>query len=167
MGATAPRPDDTAPSVHPDRRRRLLLGGCSLAALIGLSFLWAATIPRWWAQQVGDSVHGRLSSGLLFGLLTGVTCTLLPLLVAWFGLRRSRSWKVSVAWVAVALVLALPNLWTLGVLVGDGSGAHAGQRTMDVNAPWFRGASLIGVLIGAAVFVALLRFTRRRQPKAQ
>lgn len=167
MGATSQRPDETAPSARPDWRRRLLLGGCSLAALIGLYFLWAATVPRWWAQQVGDSVHGRLSSGLVFGLLTGVTCTLLPLLVAWFGLRRRRSWKVSAAWVAVALVLALPNLWTLGVVVGDGNGAHAGQRTMDVNAPWFRGASLIGAVIGAAVFVALVWFTRRRQPKAQ
>ncbi|GAB2741831.1 permease [Kitasatospora kifunensis] len=165
MGATSRPHDETAPPVRPDWRRRLLLGGCSLAALIGLYFLLAATIPRWWAQRVGDSVHGRLSSGLVFGLLTGVTCTLLPLLVVWFALRRRRPWKVSAAWVAVALVLALPNLWTLSVVVGSGSAAHAGQRTMDVNAPWFRGASLIGAVIGAVVFAALLWFTRRRKPR--
>ncbi|WP_157538126.1 permease [Kitasatospora azatica] len=156
-------PKQPAPAVRVDRRRRLLFGGIGLAVLVGLDFLYAATVPRWWSQRVGDAVDGKLSSGLLLGLLTGITCTLLPLLVLWFGLRRGQPWKVRAAWITGALVIASPNLWTLGVVVGNGSGAHAGQRTMDVNAPWFRGASLLGALIGAAVFGALLRYTRRRR----
>ncbi|MGF1425877.1 hypothetical protein [Kitasatospora sp. LaBMicrA B282] len=144
-----------------------MLGGVGVLLLVGLYFLLAATIPRWWSQQVGSAVHGRLSAGLVLGLLTGITCTLLPLLVLWFGLRRRRTWKVALAWIVAALVLALPNLWTLGVVAGSGSAAHAGQRTMDVNAPWFRGASLAGALVAAAVFAVMLWLIYRRPKQPQ
>jgi hypothetical protein len=64
----------------------------------------------------------------------------------------------------LALILAAPNLATLTVVAGDGSGAHAGQRTMDVNAPAFRGASLAGALIALGVYLIVMFFVLRRRP---
>ncbi len=66
--------------------------------------------------------------------------------------------------VRVAVLLALPNLLTLGIVVGSGKGSHAGQRTLDVDAPGFRGAVLAGVIAAVVVFVLweYLRYSRRR-----
>ncbi|MGW2401154.1 hypothetical protein ACWCYY_31820 [Kitasatospora sp. NPDC001664] len=75
------------PDTGPDWGKRLLLGTVALAVLVAAYFLLAATVPRWWSQRVGDAVDGRLSTGLVIGLALGVSCTLLPLVVAWFGLR--------------------------------------------------------------------------------
>ncbi|MER5642007.1 hypothetical protein ABT095_34360 [Kitasatospora sp. NPDC002227] len=158
-------PKAAEPAAHRDWRKRLLLGGGLLVVVVAAYFVLAATIPRWWSQRIGDAVDGRLSTGLVLGLCLGVSCTLLPLMAAWVGLYRRRSWKVTLAWLALAVLLALPNLWTLGVVVGRGSGAHAGQRVMDVNAPWFRGATLAGVIVAVVAFAGFLVFTRRRNDR--
>ncbi|GAA2133548.1 hypothetical protein GCM10009760_09870 [Kitasatospora kazusensis] len=149
-----------------DGRKRLLLGGGLLVVLVVVYLILAATIPRWWSQRVGDAVGGHLGTGLVLGLCIGISCTLLPLMVAWIGLRKRRTWKAVAAWLSLAVVLALPNLWTLGVVVGGGSGAHAGRRVMDVNAPWFRGASLVGAVIAAVAFAGFLLVTRSRRRDA-
>jgi hypothetical protein len=52
----------------------------------------------------------------------------------------------------LALIVALPNLMTLAIVLGTGNAAHAGERIMDVDAPLFRGFSLVGALIALAVF---------------
>ena len=65
----------------------------------------------------------------------------------------------------LALLFALPNLMTLSVVFGGSSAAHAGERIMDVKAPGFRGASLVGAIIAALVFVGVVVLTiqyRRR-----
>ena len=69
-----------------------------------------------------------------------------------------------------ALILAAPNLMTLGIVLGNGKGAHAGQRTLDDQAPGFRGASLIGVLIalvlaGGVQYLVTSRRNRGRELK--
>ena len=53
---------------------------------------------------------------------------------------------------------------TLGIVLGPGSGAHAGDRTLDVEAPGFRGATLGGALLALAAigFVWYLLSSRRR-----
>ncbi|MFJ6935818.1 hypothetical protein [Streptomyces sp. NPDC101132] len=150
----------TAPG-GPDRRRRALLGVGALAVVVVGYFVLAATVPRWWAHRIGDAVDGSLATGLLMGLAFGIFCTLLPLLVAWTGLRRRGSPKATAGWLALAVLLALPNLWTLSVVVGNGSAAHAGQRTMDVEAPWFRGGTLIGAIASVLLFAALVIRARR------
>ncbi|MFI8104771.1 hypothetical protein [Streptomyces sp. NPDC086023] len=151
-------------SGGPDRRRRALFGGGALVVVVVGYFVLAATVPRWWAHRIGDAVGGSLATGLLLGLAFGILCTLLPLLVAWTGLRRRSSAKATAGWLALALLLALPNLWTLSVVVGNGSAAHAGQRTMDVEAPWFRGGTLVGAVTSVVVFAALVIRARRRRP---
>jgi len=58
----------------------------------------------------------------------------------------------------------LPRAWRAA---SDGDplrGAHAGQRTMDVDAPAFRGASLVGAIIAVAVYAVLMFFILRRPP---
>jgi hypothetical protein len=61
-------------------------------------------------------------------------------------------------------VLAAPNLLTLSVVLGAGNAAHAGERTFDVEAPGFRGSSLVGAVAAvlAVVMLALLLRSRRR-----
>ena len=64
----------------------------------------------------------------------------------------------------VAIVLALPNLMTLGIVLGRGNAAHAGDRILDVEAPAFRGGTLGGALLAGALvgLIAWLAASRRR-----
>ena len=66
---------------------------------------------------------------------------------------------------ALAVLLAIPNLMTLGIVLGTGNAAHAGDRILDVEAPAFRGATLVGALIalGMVGFVGYLVVSRRER----
>ncbi len=57
---------------------------------------------------------------------------------------------------------------TLGIVLGTGNAAHAGERILDVEAPAFRGATLAGALIalGMIGFVAFLMMSRRESRRA-
>ncbi len=124
----------------------------------------SATVPRWWAQRIGDQVDGSITQGTLLGLFYGFVFTLLPLVVIVLLLR----WRTTPRTIAVALALgilfALPNLMTLGIVIGRGDAAHAGDRVLDVEAPAFRGGTLAGALLatGLVVFVAYLVISRSR-----
>jgi hypothetical protein len=122
-----------------------------------------AVLPRWWAHRVGDQADGSMVQGVAVGLFYGFVFTALPVLLLWWGLRRARRWGSRLALVATALVLALPNLLTLGIVLGRGDAAHAGERTFDVEAPGFRGATLIGAVAGVAALVALAAMLRSRR----
>ena len=77
--------------------------------------------------------------------------------------HKRRAWKTWGWMFVVAVLLATPNLLTLGIVLGSGHGAHAGDRTLDVDAPGFRGASLGGAIAAVVAFVLweYLRYTRR------
>ena len=49
-------------------------------------------------------------------------------------------------------------------MLGTGNAAHAGDRTLDVRAPAFRGASLAGALLAVLVLglIAYLTYSRDR-----
>jgi len=145
-------------------KKTLILAGVALVLLVAAYFILNAFIPRWWSQRIGNAVHGSFTTGTLLGLSIGFIFTLVPLLVLTLALRPRTHWKWRVGWLALTLVLASPNLCTLSVVAGGGSGAHAGQRTMDVNAPAFRGASLVGLLLGAALYGVLMYFILRTRP---
>src|SRR5581483_9570912 len=102
----------------------VLVGVLVLAGLLG-----AAVIPRWWSHRIGDQVRGSLTAGIFVGLVYGFVFTALPLVVLWRGLRRRRRFRVWGGWIAAAILLALPNLFTLGIVLGGGNAAHAGERT--------------------------------------
>lgn len=122
-------------------------------------------LPRWWAQAAGDQVNGSLSTGLVLGFMYGFLGVILPLAVLAFVYRFfRRRWLAWAIGVFTALVLAAPNLLTLWIAVGTGSAAHAGDRTLDVQAPWFRGGMLFGVIAAALVacYLGYVLVSRRR-----
>jgi hypothetical protein len=153
-----------APSTPTDWKRRITVwGGITVAVLLGL-LIGAAFIPRWWAQRVGDQANESFTGGIMLGLFYGFIFTILPLLLIVWGIRRRRSAKAWLWILGGVALLALPNLFTLGIALDLGSGAHAGDRTLDVEAPGFRGATLGGALLAFAAvgFVWYLLSSRRR-----
>lgn len=150
--------------ARPSIRNRLLLWGGVLLGIIVAYFIAATTLPRWWSHRVGDQVDGSLSAGIGLGLFYGFVFTFIPLMILTFAIRRRRSWKAR-GWIAaVALVLAIPNLLTLGIVLGTNSAAHAGERTLDVDAPNFRASSLVGAIVAviAVIGVRYLMHSRAR-----
>lgn len=137
--------------------------------LLALAGLLAVTwLPRWWAQRVGGVVDGSIGNGVFAGLTCGVVFTAVPLLF----LRRVFAWHGGgvgsrVVWLVLALVVAAPNLTTLGIVLGNGNAAHAGERTLDVEAPAFRTATAVGAGLGALLVAAwwLLLAGRHRRDR--
>ena len=109
-------------------------------------------------------MDGSITAGIALGLFYGFVFTFLPLFVLTFAVRRRRSWRARAWLIGLAVLLALPNLFTLGIVIGNSSAAHAGERTLDVRAPDFRGATLVGAIFAVAAVVGLryLLMSRRR-----
>jgi hypothetical protein len=146
-------------------KRRISLALGVFVVIVVLVIMASAFIPRWWAHRVGAQVNGSFGSGTVWGLFYGIVFVFVPLLVVRQAFRKRWTWKTRL-WIAiVALVLAAPNLMTLGIVLGNGNAAHAADRTLDVDAPAFKGASLIGALIAVVLFGGLLYAleTRRRR----
>lgn len=141
----------------------MVWGGVVVVLLVA-GFIGAAFIPRWWAHRVGDQANESFAGGIMLGLFYGFLFTVLPIALIVWGIRRRRSVKTWAVVLGFALLLALPNLFTLGIVLGRNDGAHAGDRTLDVEAPGFRGASLAGALLALAAigFVWYLLSSRRR-----
>ena len=151
-------------SRDPNWSRRLWVAAALIVTVLIGGLVASATAPRWWAQRVGDQVNGSITQGVLVGLFYGFLFTLLPLTILALVLRWSRTWKWVLVGLIVALLAATPNLMTLGIVLGTGNAAHAGDRILDVEAPAFRGASLAGAILAVAlaVFVIYLVVSRRR-----
>jgi MFS family permease len=152
----------------PNWSRRLIVAGVVVASVLLGGLIASATIPRWWAQRIGDQVDGSIVTGVLVGLFYGFVFTALPLLVLAAVLRWRRTWRAIAVGAVFALILAIPNLMTLGIVLGTGNAAHAGERTLDVDAPAFRGATLAGALLALAMagFVGYLIASRGRARSA-
>ncbi len=133
-------------------RRRILLGVLAAALVIIGYFVGAAFLPRWWARRIGGWVHDSFTTGLLLGLGFGLLFTLVPLAIAATAFSKRLNRPTRTAVVVLAFVVALPNLLTLGISAGTGSGAHAGGRILDDRAPFFQGATLIGAILAAVIF---------------
>ena len=150
----------------PNWRRRLILSAVAAGGIVLLALAASATIPRWWAQRIGEQVDGSIVTGTWLGLFYGFVFTLLPLLVVAAALRWRRTWRVLAIALTVAVVLAIPNLLTLGIVVGTGNAAHAGDRILDVEAPAFRGGSLAGALVAAALVGLVFLLVSRGRSRA-
>lgn len=138
------------PDIQPGRWvKRIVL----VLAVIALAYIVyrisAAFFPRWWAQRVADQVQGGVTRGTTWGLFYGFVFTFIPLLLLFQVRRRFFSWTWRIIVAVVAVALAAPNLLTLSVTAGNSNAAHAGERIFDVDAPGFRAATLIGVVVGA------------------
>jgi hypothetical protein len=132
---------------------------------IVLALIGATVLPRWWSHRVADVVDGSLTTGALYGLFIGFVFTIVPLLLLALVIRyrrEGRSWKGWIGWLALVVVTAAPNLMTLFIVVGRSDAAHAGERTLDVDAPGFRVWSLVGAIAGGAATFGLVYLVRTR-----
>jgi len=156
----APRQTDEGP----DWGRRFVWAAGLLAVLVVALLVASATVPRWWAHRIGDQVDGSITQGTLLGLFYGFVFTLVPIALVILILRWRRTWKTIAVALFIAIVFALPNLMTLSIVLGRGNAAHAGDRTLDVDAPAFRGGSLAGALLACTVLglIAYLIVSRNR-----
>ncbi|MBF6066248.1 permease [Nocardia terpenica] len=148
--------------------RNRILGLVAVVAVLVVAYLLlAAFIPRWWAQRVADmSGHGSFARGIWSGLALGFVCTLIPLLLLYFAARvwRARAGRFLAGAAAVlAIAAALPNLMTLAIVRGRNGAAQTGQQILNVNAPGFRGATLIAVIVAAVLFLLIITASVRRR----
>ncbi len=150
------------PDVGPHRWVKRLVLAIVVLGVVYIAYLMSsAFFPRWWAQRVADQVNGGVTRGTLWGLFYGFVFTAVPLLLLAQVRRRFFSWAWRGIVAVVAIALAAPNWLTLSVVAGNSNAAHAGERIMDVDAPGFRAATLIGVIIGAVVAIALTGLSMR------
>jgi len=158
-------PAQSAPPRSSGRswKRWLAYTAIVVAAVLVGGWIGAAFVPRWWSQRVADQVEGSILSGSSLGVFYGFVFTFLPLLVIAWAIRKRRSWKAWLAFAALAIVLALPNLFTLGIVLGSGNAAHAGERTLDVEAPGFRSGTAVGAILAVLVFGVLWWLLRSRR----
>jgi len=144
------------PDYQPNRWVKRIVLAIVLVGVVYVVYLMsAAFFPRWWAQRVADQVDGGVTRGTTWGLFYGFVFTAVPLLILVQVRRGFFSWMWRGIVAVVAVVLAAPNWLTLSVVAGNSNAAHAGERIMDVDAPGFRAATLIGVIVGA-VLVAVI-----------
>ena len=162
---TETQPVPSAPPRPPGRswKRWLAYTAIVVAVVIVGGWIGAAFVPRWWSQRVADQVEGSIWSGSSLGVFYGFVFTFLPLLVIAWAIRKRRSWKAWLAFAAVAIVLALPNLFTLGIVLGSGNAAHAAERTLDVEAPGFRNGTAVGAIVALLAFGVLWWLLRSRR----
>ena len=148
----------------PNWGRRAIWLVVALVVLLVAGLIASATVPRWWAHRVGDQVDGSITQGTLLGLFYGFVFTFVPIAVLLLIVRLRRTTRTVVVAVVLAVLLALPNLMTLGIVVGRGNAAHAGDRVLDVEAPAFRGGTLAGAILAVLLvaFVGYLVVSRRR-----
>lgn len=157
-GRTAPEQVPARSGMPPWLKKAIWIGVLGVVLIIAY-FILAAFLPRWWALRVGGLTAGNLGHGIMWGLVFGVLCTFVPLLLFWLAWRlrkRRRVRWLRFTLLVLGLAAAMPNLLTLTVVFGGGNAAHAGQRIMDVDATGFRGATLVGAVVGALLFTAVV-----------
>lgn len=174
---TGPTPTDPAaaqptPSAaarwRPDWRDLLkrLVGVVAVIVAVWLIYLFLdAFLPRWWAQVIGNAVDGSFTAGAWWGLMIGGVFTAAPVLLLAQAVLTRRSWQVRSGFLVLAALLAMPNLLTLGIVLGTSAAAHAGERILDVDGPAFRGGTAWGAVIGGLVALTIVTMSvlyRRR-----
>ena len=102
-------------------------------------------------------MNGSIGAGVAVGLFYGFVFTAIPLAVLRYAFDKRRGWSTWGILFAIAILLAVPNLLTLGVVLGSGNASHAGERTLDVEAPAYRSAALAGAILALLAF-ALLQY---------
>ena len=177
---TAPQPIDASPNgflarrsagrqttpqqAHP-WRRRLVLGAVGLVLAVAAFWVATAFLPVWWAGSVGRQASGTVSGAIGWGVFYGFVFTFVPLLI--ISLAFARRWKsmgTRVTFAIVGVLLAIPNLITLGIVVGTGSVSRAAEQTLEVQAPTFVRTVLIAAIVAAflAAVVWVLSAIRQR-----
>lgn len=141
-----------------------------LAAIVAYLFV-TRFLPRWWANRVIAIVDARVTVGWLFGIFIGFVFTIAPLLALWFGVRsrsERRTWRGWVGWLLVAVVLAAPNLMTLGIVIGVSNAARDAGQKLNTSGDGFRSGTVLGVALAVVgVLFTLYLLRSRRSARSQ
>jgi hypothetical protein len=146
-----------------------LLVFLAVGALLGwLIAIWLGF--GMWAHFLGNRVDGEMLNGTLWGLSLGFVCSVIPLIIARQALRRRLSFVFRLVIVAIALVVALPNIATLSIRFGSSRPSHISERVLSTEAPGIYVGSYIGIAVGVAVFLlltvwGLLRWNDKRKTR--
>ena len=153
-------------------KTKVILGVVTLVVVVIGYYILQRFLPEWWARSMAGRIDGSFVTGTSYGLLFGILGAAVPLVLALIGIlligrgpKSLFSWLLGIA----AFAFLIPNLLTLGIVIGDGSGARMGRRLLDIDTPGFRGATLVGVIIGIVIGVAIDFYLlgRRREKNKQ
>ena len=165
----------STPSVERSRRGpslklKLIAGAVLLVLVVIAYFIVSRFAPQWWGTTIGNRVDGSFSTGVGYGLLLGVVGSALPIILAYFAILSFGRLKNAFTWICgiAAVLLTVPNLLTLSVVNNDTGPARAGRAMLDIHAMGFRGASLVGVIAGVLIGIAVIFYLLgRRRTKAK
>lgn len=164
-------PDDSAQRVGPEAVvRRIVIVLVLLVVAFVLWRIFATAVPRTWSQHVAKQVDSKMSRGIFWGLFYGFVCSVIPVLVAWQARRTFLNWAWKLVVLLIAVLLALPNLLTLGISLGDNSASDAAWLKLTTDAPGFQWASLFGAIAGvllALVVIVTGVMMRRRKSEVR
>lgn len=138
-------------------KNKVILGVGTLIIIVIGYFILQRLLPDWWGTTMGNRINRSVTSGTFWGLFLGIIGSAIPLLLALLAILSIHKGPKKIASIVmglVALVLLIPNLLTLSIVVGSGQGATAGRMQLDLFGPGFRGATLVGVIIGIVIGVA-------------
>ncbi len=151
-------------------RTKVILGvGTVLIVVIGYWIL-QALLPRWWGQNMASNINESITRGILYGLGYGFLGSAVTLLLLYFAYTLIGRYRNIASWALVAAALAalIPNLLTLSVVIGNSSGATAGRQALDGHAVGFRGATVVGLIVGVIIGLAVdFYLLGRRRAKAK
>lgn len=158
----APSPTQTTqqPAPGPKPRWGLRIGlGAAALVLVSIAFIVARSfMPVWWATRVTSQTQGSLSGGLLLGLSYGFIFTFVPLLIGWQSRYKKVSWPWKSVILGLAVLVALPNLLTLGIYMNSSGAALKAQMMIDTSATWFPSWTLGGAIAGLVLFIGIAVF---------
>jgi ABC-type multidrug transport system permease subunit len=118
-------------------------------------FILGAILPRWWSDVIAGQIRRDLGASVLVGMFYGFVFTFIPLLVAWQATRKAVSWPWKIVILLVAVAIATPNLLTAGIAFGSTESAHAGQRTLSVDAGFFTTWTAVSAIAAVVVFIGV------------
>jgi hypothetical protein len=140
-------------SLHSNWQFWAVMVAAAALLLILAWFFVTAFLPRWWSQRIAGIGEGHAEPSISAGLAIGAVFTILAMAALGLSVARGRSWRGRLTILVGALVLASPNLTTLGIVWGPTADARAGEDRLRVFAPGFLGGSLAGAVTGAILMV--------------
>jgi len=138
-----------------NRGAKIILVLVFLLVAVAAWFILGAILPRWWSDVIAGQIRRDLGASVLVGMFYGFVFTFIPLLVAWQATRKAVGWPWKAVIVLVAVAIATPNLLTAGIVFGSTESAHAGQRTLSVDAGFFTTWTAISAVAAVVVFIAV------------
>ncbi|MGP9817428.1 hypothetical protein ACT3UA_14170 [Glutamicibacter sp. 363] len=155
--ATAPatRGESAPANKRSNWKLRLILGSLAVITILAIYAIATIFMPVWWATRISSQNIGSATGGWISGFSLGFVFTLIPLLVLWQVRFRKLSWRWRGVIAVLAIILALPNWLTLGIFWNGSDAAQKAQAILNTGATWFGGATLVGAIGAAAIFLVI------------